>query len=164
MSARELTLMILYSTEITPYHLICMGALDRFSKSFSEAIWDCVGACSLIARLMGPTWGPSGADRTQVGPLLAPWTLLSGFGCWQNRFASFASRDFASLVQQLCQDSLNFPHRCQTYCGEVFQRMKFSLIIFANFKCLTHWGRVTQICISKLTNIGWDNGLLPDRR
>ena len=32
---------------------------------------------SLIARFMGPTWGPSGADRTQVGPMLAPWTLLS---------------------------------------------------------------------------------------
>ena len=30
------------------------------------------------ARFMGPTWGPSGADRTQVGPMLAPWTLLSG--------------------------------------------------------------------------------------
>ena len=30
------------------------------------------------SRLMGPTWGPSGADRTQVGPMLAPWTLLSG--------------------------------------------------------------------------------------
>ena len=27
---------------------------------------------------MGPTWGPSGADRTQVGPMLAPWILLSG--------------------------------------------------------------------------------------
>ena len=24
--------------------------------------------CTLIAKLMGPTWGPSGADRTQVGP------------------------------------------------------------------------------------------------
>ena len=32
----------------------------------------------LIARFMGPTWGPSGGDRTQVGPMLAPWTLLSG--------------------------------------------------------------------------------------
>ena len=32
----------------------------------------------LIARFMGPTWDPSGADRTQVGPMLAPWTLLSG--------------------------------------------------------------------------------------
>ena len=33
---------------------------------------------TLITRFMGPTWGPSGADRTQVGPMLAPWTLLSG--------------------------------------------------------------------------------------
>ena len=33
---------------------------------------------TLIARFMGPTWCPSGADRTQVGPMLAPWTLLSG--------------------------------------------------------------------------------------
>ena len=30
---------------------------------------------------MEPTWGPSGADRTQVGPMLAPWTLLSGLPC-----------------------------------------------------------------------------------
>ena len=27
---------------------------------------------------MGPTWGPPGADRTQVGPVLVPRTLLSG--------------------------------------------------------------------------------------
>ena len=29
---------------------------------------------------------------------------------------------------------------------------------------LTHWGRVTHICVSKLTNIGSDNGLSPRRR
>ena len=29
---------------------------------------------------------------------------------------------------------------------------------------LTHWGRVTHICVSKLTLIGSDNGLSPDRR
>ena len=29
---------------------------------------------------------------------------------------------------------------------------------------LTHWGRVTHICISKLTIIDSDNGLSPDRR
>ena len=38
----------------------------------------CLMIVAQIARLMGPTWGPSGADRTQVGPILAPWTLLSG--------------------------------------------------------------------------------------
>ena len=38
---------------------------------------------TLKALFMGPTWGLSGADRTQVGPMLAPWTLLSGY-CQQS--------------------------------------------------------------------------------
>ena len=29
---------------------------------------------------------------------------------------------------------------------------------------LTHWGRVTHICVGKLTIIGTDNGLSPERR
>ena len=29
---------------------------------------------------------------------------------------------------------------------------------------LTHWGRVTHICVIKLTMIGLDNGLSPRRR
>ena len=41
---------------------------------------------TLIARFMGPTWGPSGADRTQVGPILAPCYLgtqcLSLWAAW----------------------------------------------------------------------------------
>ena len=36
-------------------------------------------ACALKARFLGPTWGPSGADSTQMGPMLVPLTLLSGF-------------------------------------------------------------------------------------
>ena len=31
------------------------------------------------------------------------------------------------------------------------------------YACLTHWGRVTHICVSKLTIIGSDNGLSPGR-
>ena len=30
------------------------------------------------ARFTWPTWGPPGSYRPQVGPTLAPWTLLSG--------------------------------------------------------------------------------------
>ena len=30
-----------------------------------------------IAKLMGPTWGPPGSWRPQMGPMLDPWTLLS---------------------------------------------------------------------------------------
>ena len=39
---------------------------------------------SQIARFMGPTWGPPGSCRPQLGPILAPWALLSGMifsGC-----------------------------------------------------------------------------------
>ena len=31
-----------------------------------------------IAKFMGPTWGPPGSCRPQMGPVLSPWTLLSG--------------------------------------------------------------------------------------
>ena len=32
-----------------------------------------------IARFMGPTWGPPGSCWPQMGPMLAPWTSLSGY-------------------------------------------------------------------------------------
>ena len=28
---------------------------------------------------MGPNWGPTGSCRPQMGPIWAPWTLLSGY-------------------------------------------------------------------------------------
>ena len=31
-----------------------------------------------IAKFMGSTWGPPGSCRPQMGPMSAPWTLLSG--------------------------------------------------------------------------------------
>ena len=37
-----------------------------------------MAAMTQIARFMGPTWGPPGSCRPQMGPMLAPWTLLSG--------------------------------------------------------------------------------------
>ena len=33
------------------------------------------------AKFMGPTWGPPGSSRSQMGPMLAPGTLLSGQLC-----------------------------------------------------------------------------------
>ena len=51
----------------------------------AKSLWHQIDNCftetdthALIAMFMGPTWGPSGSDRTQVGPMLAPWILLSG--------------------------------------------------------------------------------------
>ena len=36
------------------------------------------GVYTPIARFTGLTWGPSEVDRTQEGPMLAQWTMLSG--------------------------------------------------------------------------------------
>ena len=35
-------------------------------------------SASQIAKFMGPTWGPPVSCRCQMGPMLVPWTLLSG--------------------------------------------------------------------------------------
>ena len=57
----------------------------------SWTICEKVGKCSLIntlaaqwgqtpqiARSIWPTWGPPGSCRPQMGPMVAPWTLLAG--------------------------------------------------------------------------------------
>ena len=41
-------------------------------------IWQChCRRYPLIAKFMGPIWGPPGADRTQVGPVLVPWIWVT---------------------------------------------------------------------------------------
>ena len=35
--------------------------------------------CTQIAKFMGPTWGPSGPCLPQMDPIVAPWTLVSGW-------------------------------------------------------------------------------------
>ena len=44
--------------------------------------------CTQIAKVMGPTWGPPGSCRPQMGPMLAPWTLLSGWCWWKWRMVA----------------------------------------------------------------------------
>ena len=53
-------------------HLVCKTVIR------CSLLWEFFLKVALITRSMGPTWGPSGADRTQVGSLLASWTLVSG--------------------------------------------------------------------------------------
>ena len=63
--------LILLSLERCWRHRVCWGGEEiKFWKQ------------SLLARLMGPAWGPPGPDGTLVGPVLAPWTLLSGVVKW----------------------------------------------------------------------------------
>ena len=46
-----------------------------------------------MARFMWPTWGPPGEDKTLVGPMLAPWTLLSGM-YWENLVSHITIKSF----------------------------------------------------------------------
>ena len=70
------------------------------SKSLLSGPIHCVqGLCTLfmlppIASFMGPTWGPSGADRTQVGPVnLAIWDVVLVYGLYW-LFYPYSSRSF----------------------------------------------------------------------
>ena len=54
------------------------------------------------------------------------------------------------MINRWCPRWNYYPHK---------QGMEWPSWIFF----LTHWGRVTHICVSNLTIIGSDNGLLPDR-
>ena len=49
---------------------------------------------SQITKFLGPTWGPPGSCRPQMGPMLAPWTLLLGL-LWSLQFPSLLYRNNA---------------------------------------------------------------------
>ena len=58
--------------------------------------------------------------------------------------------------------STKLPYQTQYDYGECFcMRWK---VDHSLLKYLIHWGRVTLICVIKLTKIGSDNGLWPGRR
>ena len=49
-----------------------------------------------IAKFMGPTWGPPGPCRPQMGPMLAPWTLL------REHFTKWLHGMVLSMLLYLC--------------------------------------------------------------
>ena len=51
---------------------------EGYGSMTMPCAWIFNNKATLIARFMGPTWGPPGANRTLVGPILAPLSLLSG--------------------------------------------------------------------------------------
>ena len=57
-----------------------------------------------IAKFMGPTWGPPGSCQPQMGPMLTPWTLLSG---WFDRGSKFMEdRHICPIVNIMSVDVL----------------------------------------------------------
>ena len=54
-----------------------MASLMRPKLYISVRLY-CGFSNMIIAMFMGPTWGPPGSCRPQMGPMLTPWTWLSG--------------------------------------------------------------------------------------
>ena len=72
--------------------IICLNP-KTYKRSFAEIF------TTLMARFVGPTWGPPGADRTQIGPMLAPWSLESGH--IRAIFLTFRT-EYNSVIIMLC--------------------------------------------------------------
>ena len=65
-----------------PFHFHKMQGL-HFHQNFTEVWFEGFDIkpytdISQIAKFMGPTWGPHGSCRPQMGSMWAPWTLLWG--------------------------------------------------------------------------------------
>ena len=94
---------------------------------------------TLIARFMGPTWGPSGADRTQVGP------------CWPHELCYLAndqSRWTAPVTGQISYE-VNFlsnPYKIQPIARLWGWAMGCLLWVYPLIKfCLSHGSAVQNI-------------------
>ena len=134
----------LYSIKVSTFKFTCMTQCYYFDNgNFMTPCCTCRSSSAadmqmfhdsttLIARLMGPTWGPSGADRSQVGPRLVPWTLLSGYiwvrswnccclviwFCYQNQVTRQPQfRDLAHILSQCWETTENVKiHICFLNC------------------------------------------------
>ena len=58
-----------HSFRVLQYDLVYQRGISNYLQ---------IAVITQIARFMGPTWGPPGSCRPQMGPMLAPWTLPSG--------------------------------------------------------------------------------------
>ena len=93
-----------------------------------------------------------------IGNLICFLCFLSrGYPSMQGPNSSHVSKTGPEIYNYLlhvawCAPEFILPPVPLPYLREVWKKM------------LTHWGRVTHICVSKLTIIGSDNGLSPGRR
>ena len=77
---------------------------------------------SQIARFMWPTWSPPGSCRPHVGPMLTPWTLLSGL--WPGQVSHLSAG---------CYGSGQFTKR---QLGKEYRMSIYFIVLFLAFSCL----------------------------
>ena len=89
---------------------------------------------------MGPTWGPSGADRRRVGPMLAPWTLLS--------WTILPPRRWKLIRQKRCKCRYGFSIT-------MFDMIRGQSLRLYNYDCITMGGSEFQKFKPKLLSCFW---------
>ena len=105
-------------------------------------IYDCVGNnISEITSLTVPTWGPARADRSQVGPKVAPWSLLSGMLSKTITLSILhlhASRHsiFAIVVDELVTTKSGHPCIHDVLLYTIYTSSSLQLLIHALFPCM----------------------------
>ena len=93
------------------------------------------------------------------------WTITHCIGLGHETMVSAACLFMFLLIISVYFCINLYTNNCDDTIGNRACRLfPISHIIMDTSSYLTHWGRVTLICVSKLTIIGWDNGLSPDRR
>ena len=97
------------------------------------------GIVSHIAGFMGPTWSPPGSCRPQIGPILAPWSLLSGL-TWSIANTEYRMhKDFNNPLQYTCD--ISHMHSLSIYISPS------SLINFDLQKSYAHHCTIEISCI-----------------
>ena len=112
---------------------------------------------SLIARFMGPTWGPSGADRTQVGTMLAPWTLLSGLSL-ESRWIQKYISTFREIIDYGCDTSSN-DLLVMLRVDWSFEPSPWEVALIYNN--VSHWlGVSLESALNAISGMTWNNKLM----
>ena len=62
--------------------VVLSSTLREYRQLYPRVRRGCVTGTSQITKFMRPTWGPPGSCRSQMGPMLAPWTCYLG---WYHR-------------------------------------------------------------------------------
>ena len=155
----------------------------KFLKMFSISIWSIIVSFERYHAHTAKDFGGFSRPRLDLGLILLilmivinrHFTSHTHF-CQQVFVSKFQSIWSCALYLQLipiCFNFLKFLYNIQQYphiflwgtCNFHCDSSCYTLTLWnknpVNAKCLTHWGWVTHICISKLTIIGSDNGTKP---
>ena len=109
--------------------------------------WNMTNIYTLIARFMGPTWDPFGTERAEVGPMLAPWTLLSGTSyVWLASTFGIAGSVLTSV--RMSQNDLKV---IRAVCGSTCEYILYIMMTSSNGNIF----RVTGHLCGEFTGLRW---------